>query len=114
MTPLPTLLRDSCFAALAFAAVGQACGHGMSVAAGAVAGTLNVLGLILAVGGAPGALMGRLSAQQIAAFAVLYVLLSRFEPGPAMIGLLAPLFGITARTLAGLRPLPPSPSGVDG
>lgn len=114
MTPLPILLRDSCLAAVAFAAVGVACGHGMSVAAGAIGGTLNVVGLILAVSGAPEGIAARLSGQQIAALGVLYVLLSRFEPGPAMIGLLAPLAAITLRALAGVRPLPSSPTGVDG
>lgn len=112
MTPLPTLLRDTCLAALAFSVVGQICGHGASVAAGSVGGVLNLAGLAISVSGNPGALMGRLALHNVTALAVLYVLLTRFEPVPAMLGLLAPLFAIAARTFLG--PVLPAPApGAD-
>ncbi len=111
MIPLPRLLRDSCIAAVAFAAVGQLLGAGLSVAAGSVAGVLNLAGLILAVSGPPGALLGRLAFHNLAALVGLYMLLTRFEPLPAMIGILAPLVAITVRVL--LPSSPVSPAGVD-
>jgi hypothetical protein len=60
--------------------------------------------------------MGRLAGQQMAALFILYVLLTRCEPGAAMIGLLAPLAGITARALLGTRAAttPASPSSTSG
>ena len=116
MTSLPLLLRDSALAAAVFAVVGQACGHGFSVAAGAVGGTLNLVGLVLVAAGSPSGIMGRLAGQQMAALFVLYVLLTRCEPGSAMIGLLAPLAGITVRTLISMRTAqtPPTPTSTSG
>lgn len=112
MTPLPTLLRDSCLAALAFSVVGQVCGQGASVAAGSVAGVINLAGLAITASGNPGALMGRLALHNVTALVLLYVLLTRFEPVPALLGLLAPLFAIAARTF--LRPAQPAPApGAD-
>ena len=99
MTPLPRLLRDSAFAALVFIAVGQAAGHGLAVAAGCIGALVNLGGLVIACSGTPGALMGRLVLHNLTAMAVLYVLLTRFEPLPAMLGLPAPLVAITVRTL---------------
>ncbi len=117
MTPLPTLLRDSCFAALAFVAAGEVAGHGLSVAAGALAGVLNLGGLAITVTGSPGALYGRLALHNISALVALAVLLTRFEPLPAMIGLLAPLVAIALRTLAAppssQLPAVPSPTGAE-
>lgn len=99
MTPLPRLLRDSALAALVFIAIGQIAGHGVAVAAGSIGGVVNLAGLAIACSGSPGALMGRLALHNLTAIVVLYVLLSRFEPLPAMLGLLAPLVAITFRTL---------------
>lgn len=99
MTPLPRLLRDSALAALVFIAIGQIVGHGVVVAAGCIGGLVNFAGLIIACSGSPGALLGRLALHNLTAMVVLYVLLTRFEPLPALFGLLAPLVAITFRTL---------------
>lgn len=116
MTPLPLLLRDSALAACVFAIAGQLCGHGVGVAAGTVAGTLNLLGLVWAVAGSPAGILGRLAAKQLAAVLVMYLVFTRCEPGPAMVGMLAPLAGITARTLLGMRQAQPpaSPTSTFG
>jgi hypothetical protein len=113
MTPLPRLLRDSSLAVLVFIAVGQLTGHGAALAAGGIGGLVNLAGLVIACSGNPGALMGRLVLHNLTAMAVLYVLLTRFEPLPALLGLLAPLAAITVRTLMDHPPAPSPSSGVD-
>jgi len=71
---------------------------------------------VWAVAGAPAGILGRLAAKQLAAVLVMYLVFTQCEPGAAMIGMLAPLAGITARALLGMRQdhTPASPTSTFG